>query len=102
MGDNTSSTSRRLNSRTVSKSLAFTDHFDLSFLGTGLAFLPFRDFCDFCLVAFEIEADLVGDFRGDKAGLDRLLLENVDFRGLGLRALGRAGAGLVGCAVMRL
>ena len=44
VGDKTSSASRRLNRRTVSRSLAFTDHFDLCLLATGRGFLASRDF----------------------------------------------------------
>lgn len=101
VGDSTSSTSRRLNMRTMSRSLAFTDHFDRDFLvGTDRAFLPFLDFWDFCLFAFEIEADLVGDLSGDKAGFGILFLFAVCRRGGGLLNTGGVGGRLAGGGVV--
>lgn len=73
-----------------------TDHFNLCFLATGRGGLPFRDFCDFCLFAFETDADMVGDFRGDRAGFDSRFLVIFGLRGLGLLRTGGVGGGPVG------
>lgn len=103
VGDRTSSTSSRLNNRTVSRSFALTDHFDRSFLATGRGGLPLRVFWelwDFCLFTFETEADLVGDFSGDRAGLEDLFLITVFLRGAGLLRITGAGGGLLGGVVM--
>lgn len=102
VGDKTSSTSSLLNNRTVSRSLALTDHFDLCFWTTGRSVLPFRDFWDFCLVVLDTEADRVGDFSGERAGLDNLFLRIDCLSGAGLFRTGAAGASLVGGGVMEV
>lgn len=90
VGDRTSSTSRRLNKRTLRRSLALTVHLNLV-AGRAFRCLDFWLFCDFCLRTLEMEAVLAGDFSGDFNGGIALLL--LGFSGAGLKVVSGSTTG---------